>query len=448
MKRPTTIATLLALLLFTAQMAKAQTVDITTSAELSSTAGYFTTVSSSQPLDFTGMSDVKAYTVKVETKNNLTYLIFGIILKEITGLKLTQVTRVPANTGIVVKTTKPGTVSVPVATGTVSALANNDLVAATTRIDAGEYAITNERMPYTLQCHHDQLGFYPNFTLDHQEPLTGVDFIEAGSAFLSIDPNSSLIVENGDGFIPVITGDEVVVPEAVTTSATLTDGTAYYATYSSSHALDFSQTGGEAFIVEPVKNSQDIVVKVSLLPVSRVPAKTGIVVRTSLPTTVYPKVIDGEKTDNVSANQLQAVITGRDAAKTYTGLEVPYTLCMTDGNIGFRCELRFDRNLDAYPDEVWLPAKSAYLVMAGSDHIGIEDNSISYLWTNTDIPTPPDSTPDINHDGAVDVGDIMVIINQMASGGASSATADVNHDGTVDVGDIMAIINYMAANGN
>jgi hypothetical protein len=53
---------------------------------------------------------------------------------------------------------------------------------------------------------------------------------------------------------------------------------------------------------------------------------------------------------------------------------------------------------------------------------------------------------DVNGDGAVNVGDIMAIINVMAvqEGAAGERNADVNGDGAVNVGDIMAVINIMA----
>ena len=50
---------------------------------------------------------------------------------------------------------------------------------------------------------------------------------------------------------------------------------------------------------------------------------------------------------------------------------------------------------------------------------------------------------DVNHDGKVNVGDIMAVINIMAAGG-NNMDGDVNEDKKVNVGDIMAIINIMA----
>jgi hypothetical protein len=52
---------------------------------------------------------------------------------------------------------------------------------------------------------------------------------------------------------------------------------------------------------------------------------------------------------------------------------------------------------------------------------------------------------DLNGDGVVNVGDIMVVINIMADGD-NDLKGDLNGDGKVNVGDIMAIINIMAGN--
>ena len=58
-------------------------------------------------------------------------------------------------------------------------------------------------------------------------------------------------------------------------------------------------------------------------------------------------------------------------------------------------------------------------------------------WLSDDKPG------DVNGDGNVNVGDIMAVINVMASG-TYDQKADVNGDGNVNVGDIMAVINIMA----
>ena len=66
-----------------------------------------------------------------------------------------------------------------------------------------------------------------------------------------------------------------------------------------------------------------------------------------------------------------------------------------------------------------------------------------------DLSALPKAQPgDVNGDGTVDVGDIMVIINYMSTHPSSTEAPeipeDLNGDGTVDVGDIMVIINIMA----
>jgi len=69
------------------------------------------------------------------------------------------------------------------------------------------------------------------------------------------------------------------------------------------------------------------------------------------------------------------------------------------------------------------------------------------------VNMPGAPSADLNGDGFVDVGDIMVIVNIMASSGTASTipgghaagvSADLNGDGFVDVGDIMVIVNFMA----
>ena len=50
---------------------------------------------------------------------------------------------------------------------------------------------------------------------------------------------------------------------------------------------------------------------------------------------------------------------------------------------------------------------------------------------------------DVNLDGAVNISDVVAIINQMA-GTATYANADVNHDEAVNISDVVAVINIMA----
>jgi YD repeat-containing protein len=55
-------------------------------------------------------------------------------------------------------------------------------------------------------------------------------------------------------------------------------------------------------------------------------------------------------------------------------------------------------------------------------------------------------TCDVNQDGAVDISDVVAVINTMAGDNKFRATADVNGDDSIDISDVVAIINYMAGN--
>ncbi len=54
---------------------------------------------------------------------------------------------------------------------------------------------------------------------------------------------------------------------------------------------------------------------------------------------------------------------------------------------------------------------------------------------------------DVNHDGAVDISDIVAVINTIAGETTYSASADVNTDNNTDISDIVAIINIIANGG-
>ena len=54
---------------------------------------------------------------------------------------------------------------------------------------------------------------------------------------------------------------------------------------------------------------------------------------------------------------------------------------------------------------------------------------------------------DVNHDGSVDISDIVAVINTIAGNTTYKSTADVNGDKTIDISDIVAIINIIANGG-
>ena len=51
---------------------------------------------------------------------------------------------------------------------------------------------------------------------------------------------------------------------------------------------------------------------------------------------------------------------------------------------------------------------------------------------------------DVNHDGSVDISDIVAVINTIAGETTYSSSADVNKDDNIDISDIVAIINTIA----
>ena len=54
---------------------------------------------------------------------------------------------------------------------------------------------------------------------------------------------------------------------------------------------------------------------------------------------------------------------------------------------------------------------------------------------------------DVNHDGSVDISDIVAVINTIAGETTYSSSADVNTDNNTDISDIVAIINIIANGG-
>ena len=54
---------------------------------------------------------------------------------------------------------------------------------------------------------------------------------------------------------------------------------------------------------------------------------------------------------------------------------------------------------------------------------------------------------DVNHDGSVDISDIVAVINTIAGETTYSSSSDVNTDNNTDISDIVAIINIIANGG-
>jgi hypothetical protein len=56
----------------------------------------------------------------------------------------------------------------------------------------------------------------------------------------------------------------------------------------------------------------------------------------------------------------------------------------------------------------------------------------------------------VNADGAVDVGDVVYLVNYLYRGGpppTHSEVGDVNCDGVVNIGDVVFLVNYLFRGG-
>ena len=89
-----------------------------------------------------------------------------------------------------------------------------------------------------------------------------------------------------------------------------------------------------------------------------------------------------------------------------------------------------------------------YLIMVEAKRSGVEGTIGDYAncYKLIDVVTePPVLLGDVNGDGAVDVGDVNIIVNIMLGkdDAGNYPGADVTGDGPIDVGDVNQVINIM-----
>jgi len=150
----------------------------------------------------------------------------------------------------------------------------------------------------------------------------------------------------------------------------------------------------------------------ALTPLTSIAAHQPVVVQA--PGTV---VFRGSGATGYAVSPLTDMLRG-----TYTAAQLcqgDYVLAQADGQWGLKRVTTTDATLHPF---------EAYAQLSATDDF---------------IPLLTALAGDVNGDGAVNVGDIMAIINYMAAGD-TNAKGDVNGDGAVNVGDIMAVINIMA----
>ena len=183
------------------------TVSVSTSSDLTDGTSYFALFSCDQALDFTDVEDVEAYAVTkqleaVETPWGTRY--------NMTGVVLTKVDKVPANTGVLLRSSAaslarrtsgdPLTFDIPVADGEVAPLENNDLVANPWLVDASFITFPEDEeaeeffYPFVLGTNlsNGSFGFVPACDPNDIDDETGwwaqgKYFLQPGTAYLPLD---------------------------------------------------------------------------------------------------------------------------------------------------------------------------------------------------------------------------------------------------------------------
>ena len=79
--------------------------------------------------------------------------------------------------------------------------------------------------------------------------------------------------------------------------------------------------------------------------------------------------------------------------------------------------------------------------------VGSRVNIDDIVITDYSVPQPQPFSPyDVNHDDAIDVGDVNTVLADILATGGQTLDYDVNVDGAVDVGDVNAILNAILDN--
>ena len=262
-----------------------------TTGDVTDGTSYYALFSADEALDFSAVEGVKAYVAeKVYADRELPN---GRVVQELTEVKLTEVSQVPAHTGVIVCTAAAGTYSIPTASGEVEAVEQNDLVAVDERADAAWVAF------------------------DEEEWLVeNTFFVEPGTAYMPMD----YMLATPNTVVPISFAIANSFKEV--TTADVTDGTSYYALFSADEALDFSAVEGvKAFVAQKVYTDRELpnghvvqeLTEVKLTEVSQVPAHTGVIVCTAAAGTFNIPTASGE-VEAVEQNDLVAVDERADAA--------------------------------------------------------------------------------------------------------------------------------------
>lgn len=404
-----------------AQGQSGNTVSITTQATMTDGEAYYTTFSSEYALDFSSVSDnVRAYIItKIETKRTEHLYNLEIVEWSLDALSVKAVQRVPANTGILIKTRMPGTYKIPVTYASVPAVSSDLFAVGTNDMDAADVLNTPELdssgdldqwrqyyVPYVLDIRDGKLAFYSvrsTITGKDEEYLTevfatGEETLKHNTAYLTLDYFQTLNHEttstdtHGNKIAKVtfdapgtFDDDPEFITTDVTIPSTITDGFTYYSTYYNKNLdLDFTDISGlSAYIVKTDSTTyypygkdnpdfgQRVVSRITLTKVNRVPAATPVVLRTSRPDTfTVPQVDANTRLDDVSGNVLKAVADDTDMADMLNAADpvYPYLLKSTTSYAGFGADLP-DSTLAGYAaGQKILAGNTVYLPMSKTSH--------------------------------------------------------------------------------
>ena len=178
--------------------------EATPSVPVSITSAGLATFSSINAVDFTDADAVEVYTATVGTDGKITY---------------NSISKVPANTGVVLRSTEGNSVniSVPTLSGGADVIAANDLVAVSQTIE--HLASTNEdgTTNYILNIVNDKLGFYK---ANNQMVAAGKAYLKAGvdesRSFIGVDDMTgieSIAATVSDGQYYDLQGRRVAQPQ-------------------------------------------------------------------------------------------------------------------------------------------------------------------------------------------------------------------------------------------
>ncbi|MBR0048003.1 MAG: hypothetical protein IJP74_01625 [Prevotella sp.] len=438
---------------------------ITTTADFTDGEAYYTTFSSPIPLNFSALaSTVRAYAItKTETRRVEKILSFELVRYSLDAINVKALDIVPANTGILIKTKRPGTYRIPKASQVEVSVASDLVPVGDQDLDVGNVLndfVDDERyyyIPYVLDVRDGELAFYADKSsfLGHGEGVEDVfayneKVLKKNTAYLKLDywqdvaayggsSGSGVDAGNSTGKVAFeAKGDFDEQPDFTATYIDVpfdaTDGSWFYSTYyNKDQDLDFSSlTDLRAFIVtadsidyypfgeETELGKTKVVNRINLQQVTKVPAATPLILRTATPDLFRVPLLDGNaRVDDVSANVLEAFSEDTDIADMLNDENTPiypYLLKSTTGHTGFGALLPDSVDGVFNKGEIIEYAGTVYLPLRPVDHNYVRASVERYLRFGVTV-RPKEDDPDPQPISTVDI-----TVSQRAASGDYYAT--------------------------